>query len=199
MGAKEAQHLFLPTDGHRNGKRDHPGTESVGPAPNPGAVSIRLLASEHDIEETLPLALAAHQEGRHRRFRLDAERRRRFLSERFLSDPKRYGFLIARHGGRAVGMLTCHAQTLYYSDATAVSCLSFYVLGSCRRTLLGGRVALSLLDAGRRWALNRRAVEWHMHVTNGIHIGRTDRMLRRVGFVQTGGNYAMGLDAEEVR
>ena len=32
-----------------------------------------------------------------------------------------------------------------------------------------------------------------MHVTNGIHIGQTDRMLRRVGFRQTGGNYAMGL------
>ena len=167
--------------------------------PNPGAVSIRLLASERDIEETLPLTLAAHRESRHRRLRLDTERRRRFLSERFLADPRRYGFLVARHGGQAVGMLTCHAQTLYYSDAVAVSCLSFYVLRSIRRTLLGGRVALRLLDAGRRWALNRRAVEWQIHVTNGIHIGRTDGMLRRVGFVQTGGNYAMGLDGEEIR
>ena len=162
-------------------------------------LSVRLLATERDIEETLPLALAAHREGRHREYRFDAERRRRFLAERFLADPGRYGFLIARHGGRAVGMLTCHAQTLYYSDVTVASCLSLCVLGSVRCTLLGGRVTLRLLDAGRRWALNRKAVEWHIHVTDGIHIGRTDGMLRRVGFRQTGGNYAMALEGEEIR
>ena len=162
-------------------------------------LSVRLLATESDIEETLPLALAAHAESRHREYPFDAERRRRFLAERFLADPRRYGFLIARHGERAVGMLTCHAQKLYYSDVTVASCLSFYVLRCCRRTLVGGRVALRLLDAGRRWALNRRAVEWHMHVTNGIHIGQTDRMLRRVGYRQTGGNYAIGLDGEAIR
>ena len=100
-----------------------------GPAPERAVLSVRLLATEHDIEETLPLALAAHAESRHREYRFDAERRRRFLAERFLADPKRYGFLVARHGGRTVGMLTCHAQTLYYSDVTVASCLSLYVLG----------------------------------------------------------------------
>ena len=162
-------------------------------------LSVRLLATERDIEETLPLALAAHAESRHREYRFDAERCRRILTERFVGASARYGFFIARHQERAVGVLACYAQKLVFSDVTVVSCLSFYVLGSCRRTLLGGRVALRLLDAGRFWALNRRAVEWQIHVTNGIHIGRTDRMLRRVGFVQTGGNYAMALDAEEVR
>lgn len=179
--------------------RTRAGSGRGGCTPGAAVLSVRLLASERDIEDTLPLALAAHREGRHRRYRLDAERRRRFLRERFLADPTRYGFLVARHRGRAVGMLTCHAQTLFYSDATVVSCLSFYVSGSVRRTLLGGRVALGLLDAGRRWALNRRAVEWQVHVTNGIHIGQTDRMLRRVGFRQTGGNYAMGLVGEGER
>ena len=185
-------------DGRRNGRRDRPGTEPAGPAPLPGTVSICLLASERDIEETLPLALAARAESRHREYPLDIKRYRRVLAERFAGDPVRYGFLIARHGERAVGMLACHAQRLIFGDVTAVSCLSFYVLGSCRRTLLGGRVALRLLDAGRRWALNRKAVEWQMHVTSGIHIGQTDRLFRRLGFRQTGGNYAMGLDAEDV-
>ena len=86
-----------------------------------------------------------------------------------------------------------------YSDVTVVSCLSFYVLASCRSTLLGGRVALRLLDAGRRWAINRGAVEWQMHVTSGFRINPTDRMLRRVGFRQTGGNYALGLTGEGSR
>lgn len=199
MDAEEERYSLPPPIGRRSVDRDDPGPEAAGSALKPRTVTVRLLASERDIEETLPLASAAHREGRHRRYPLDAERRRRFLRERFLADPTRYGFLVARHRGRAVGMLTCHAQTLFYSDATVVSCLSFYVLGSVRRTLLGGRVALGLLDAGRRWALNRRAVEWQMHVTNGIHIGQTDRMLRRVGFRQTGGNYAMGLVGEEAR
>ena len=172
------------------------GSRSVSASPG---LSIRLLASEQDIEDTLTLTLAAHAESRHRDHPLDAERCRRFLTARFLADPVQYGFFVARHGERAVGMLTCHAQRLYFSDVTVVSCLAFYVLASCRRTLLGGRVALRLLDAGRRWAMNRRAVEWQIHVTSGIHIPQTDRVLRRLGFRQTGGNYAMGLSEEEIR
>ena len=38
----------------------------------------------------------------------------------------RYGLLIARYGGRPVGMLTCLADRLHYTDVTVVSCLSFY-------------------------------------------------------------------------
>ena len=118
------------------------GSRSVSASPG---LSIRLLASEQDIEDTLTLTLAAHAESRHRDHPLDAERCRRFLTARFLADPVQYGFFVARHGERAVGMLTCHAQRLYFSDVTVVSCLAFYVLASCRRTLLGGRVALRLL------------------------------------------------------
>ena len=173
-----------------------PPEEDGGSASNPARVSVRLLDSESDIDETLPLALAAHEESRHREYPLDPERRRRFLAERFLADRTRYGFLVARYGGRPVGMLTCLAERLHYTEVTVVSCLSFYVLGEYRRTLLGGRVAVKLIDAGRRWALNRRAVELQLHVTNGIHIGQTDRVFRKLGFRQTGGNYTLGLPVE---
>ena len=177
-----------------------PSEEDGGPAPDAARVSmrvsIRLLDSERDIDETLPLTLAAHEESRHREHPLDPERRRRFLAERFLADRTRYGFLVARYGGRSVGMLTCLAERLHYTDVTVVSCLSFYVLAEYRRSLLGGRIAVKLLDAGRRWALNRRAVELQLHVTNGIHIGQTDRVFRKLGFRQTGGNYTLGLPPE---
>ena len=185
--------------GRTERNRAHDRRARIGHASELAVLSVRLLATESDIEETLPLALAAHSESRHREYPFDAERRRRFLAERFLADPMRYGFLIARHGERAVGMLTCHAQNLVFSDVTVASCLSFYVQASCRRTLLGGRVAVRLVDAGRRWAMNRGAVEWQMHVTSGVHIGQTDRLFRRLGFRQTGGNYAMGLSREEIR
>ena len=167
-----------------------------GPAPDPARVSIRLLGSVEDIDETWPLTLAAHEESRHREHPLDPERRRRLLAERFLADRTRYGFLIARYGGRPVGMLTCLADRLHYTDVTVASCLSFYVLGEYRRTLLGGRIAVKLLDAGRRWARNRRAVEIQVHVTSGLHIGQTDRVFRKFGFRQTGGNYTLGLGPE---
>ena len=137
--------------------------------------------------------LAAHEESRHREYPIDPERRRRLLAKRFLADRTRYGLLIARYGGRPVGMLICVAERLHFTDATVASCLAFYVLAEHRRSLLGGRIALKLLDAGRRWAMNRRAVELQLHVTSGVHIGQTDRVFRKFGFRQTGGNYTLGL------
>ena len=98
--------------------------------------------------------LAAHEENRHRKHPIDLERRRSLLAKRFLADRTRYGLLIARCGGRPVGMLTCLADRLHYTDVMVVSHLSFYALVEFRRTLLGGRIALKLFDAGRRWALN---------------------------------------------
>ena len=41
--------------------------------------------------------------------------------------------------------------------------------------------------------MNRRAVELQVHVTNGVHIAKTDRTLRKLGLRQTGGNYTMAL------
>ncbi len=175
--------------------RDAPssGTRTLS---GPREISLHLLNSHQDIDETLPLALAAHYESRHHNHTLDPERRRRFVAERFLADPDRYGFLIARHHERPVGMLSCFAEKLHYTDAIVVSCLALYVLAEYRRTLLGGRIAVKLIDAGRRWAMNRRAVELQLHVTNGIHIGQTDRVFRKLGFRQTGGNYTLGLPVE---
>ena len=174
-----------------------PSEEDGGPAPEPARVSIRLLASERDIVETLPLALAAHEESRHREHSFNRERLRRFVAERCLADRTRYGLLVALYGGRPVGMLACVAERLSYSDVTVASCLAFYVLREYRRTLLGGRIAVKLLNAGRRWAMNRRAVELQLHVTNGIHIGQTDRVFRKLGFRQTGGNYTLGIPVGE--
>ena len=68
-----------------------------GRRPDSAGLSVRLLESERDIDEMLPLALAVHEESRHRSFSLDPERCRRFFADRFLADSVRYGLLIARH------------------------------------------------------------------------------------------------------
>ena len=88
------------------------------------------------------MALAAHGGSRHHGYPPGAERRRRFPIERFLADRTHCGFLIARCRDTPVGMLACSTERLYYTDVTVVSCLSFYVMDECRRTLLGGRVAV---------------------------------------------------------
>lgn len=53
---------------------------------------------------------------------------------------------------------------------------------------------LRLMSAFRTWAENRGAVELSAGVNSGAHIDKTDKFLRRLGFVQTGGNYALALN-----
>lgn len=55
--------------------------------------------------------------------------------------------------------------------------------------------ALRLISAFRKWAENRGAVELSAGVNSGAHIDKTDKFLRRLGFVQTGGNYALTLNS----
>ena len=120
----EAKRTSPPAVGHRARSHEHARPETVDRALGPGSISIRLLASEQDIDETLPLAVAAHAETRHREHPLDPERRRRLVAERFLADPTRYGFLVSRHAEHPVGMLSCFAEKLYYTDVITGSCLA---------------------------------------------------------------------------
>lgn len=55
----------------------------------------------------------------------------------------------------------------------------------------------AFLMAFRKWAENRGVFELCAGVNSGAHIERTDRFLRRLGFVQTGGNYALRLSASK--
>ena len=166
MDDEEGRYSLSPPIGHWSGDRDHPGREAAGAALKPGTVSVpparRASATSPRRSPWRWRRIARAVTGA---IRSTPRRRRRFLTERFLADPTRYGFLVARHRARAVGMLTCHAQNLYYSDATVVSCLSFYVPGvGTTHAARGSGGAGGCSMRGRRWALNRRAVEWQMHV-----------------------------------
>lgn len=162
---------------------------------NPRSIQVRRLCTEQDIQATWPLSLALHRESRYARLRLCQSKRDAYLRDNMLAKPDRFALLIAEWGGRPVGCLACAANRFLYGDEVIASCLSFYVLPACRNTLLGGRIAVKLLDAYRRWAVNRRAVEIQFHVTSGFNIAATDRFLRRAGLRQTGGNYSLALPA----
>ena len=102
--------------------------------------------------------------------------------------------MLARAGGAPVGLPHCVAGEYYVgTDAILVAVHSLVVARVHRRRLGGGRVALGLLSGARTWALARGAAELSVHVTSGVEVARTDRLLRRLGFEATGGSYAVGL------
>ena len=57
----------------------------------------------------------------------------------------------------------------------------------------GSSIAMKLIDVFKQWAIKKGAKEINMVVSSGVRIGSTDRFFRRLGFVQSGGNYAMTL------
>ncbi|WP_424948116.1 N-acetyltransferase family protein [Candidatus Spongiihabitans sp.] len=157
------------------------------------SVQVRLIRSEEDIEATWPLYLALLRESRYGSLSPNKEQWTNYLQENVLGKPDRFGFIIAEWQEKPVGFLGCTANRFLYCEEIISSCMSFYVLSVYRKTLLGGRIAVKLLDAYRCWATNRRAVEIQFHVTSGIGIVGTDSFLRRAGFRQVGGNYSMAL------
>jgi GNAT superfamily N-acetyltransferase len=57
----------------------------------------------------------------------------------------------------------------------------------------GSSIAIKLIDVFKQWAIKNGAKEINIVVSSGVKIGSTDRFVRRLGFVQTGGNYSMVL------
>ena len=62
----------------------------------------------------------------------------------------------------------------------------------------GGMAAVKLLHAFRRWSHAHGADQIYVHVTSGVAVARTDKMLRRLGFKQTGGNYGPDFEKREL-
>ncbi len=151
------------------------------------------MRDEKDIPDISPLIYASHKESRYGKFQLNDERLEEYLRDNVLGKTDRFGFIIAELQGEPVGYLGCVANRLLYCDEIISSCMAFYVVADYRKALLDGRIAIKLLNAYRLWAINRRAVEIQIHVTSGIDIIGTDKFLRRVGFRQSGGNYALAL------
>ena len=57
--------------------------------------------------------------------------------------------------------------------------------------------AVKLLHGFKRWAKAAQAAELSVHVTSGYRTTQTDRLLRRMGFRITGGNYALAMGSEQ--
>jgi len=103
--------------------------------------------------------------------------------------PKRYGLLIAELDGKPTGMLAAQVGPHLFVDALAAQCLVFYVHPDHRN----GLTAAKLLKGYQRWAGQLDCDTMAVHVTTGRRMETTDRMLKKMGFAQTGGYYEKGL------
>ena len=155
---------------------------------HPGSVTIRFSQGGEDIVARVALARRAWEEMGDKDLSFDEDMVRRAI-ERRLAKPAKHCLLQAERDGIVVGVLMGVAESHYHSPALGASILSWYVLREHR----GSLAAIKLLHGFRRWAKNRGAVRLYVGISSGVHVARTDRLLKRLGFVLRGGNYMCAL------
>lgn len=97
-------------------------------------------------------------------------------------------FLVAENSdGQLVGAIIGCIEQHFFSERKVASVIHYDVLPEKR---MGG-AALKLLIAFRKWAENRGVFELSVGVNSGHNLQKMDSFLRKLGFVCTGGNYAM--------
>ncbi|WP_428633931.1 N-acetyltransferase family protein [Sedimenticola sp.] len=105
-------------------------------------------------------------------------------------DQGTHCFFVAENSeGEAVGALIGCVEKHLFSEQSVASVIQYGVLPEKR---MGG-AGMKLLAAFRKWAENRNAFELSIGVTSGMDMAKTDRLLRRLGFQQTGGNYSLSI------
>lgn len=170
--------------------RDAPATAlPVGKeASGPGRITIRFTRSTEDIATRIELNRRAHEEiGDGLPF--DDDMVRQFYERRVTRTDQ--CVLQAELNGKMIGGLTGVIGPHFHCSALGASLLGCYVLPEHR----GSLAAIKLLHGFRRWALTNGAVRIYVGVTSGIDMARTDRLLRRLGFRVTGGNYVQIVSA----
>ncbi|TAN76894.1 MAG: GNAT family N-acetyltransferase [Magnetospirillum sp.] len=164
-------------------------TESDGgneaPVAVAGGVHVRLAKTEADLRAMLDLGRLLHAESRYRTLPVD-EARLLAMGRRAL-ETRNPGLILAERDGRIVGMAVVALGEHFFSPALCATVQMIYVAPEAR----GGASAVKLIRGLRTWAKQAGAHDLHINVTTGIKADKTDRMLRRMGFRQTGGNYVL--------
>ena len=151
----------------------------------PGSVVIRFTRTEEDLAARVAMARRVYEE-RDDGLPYDEDMVRCALERRL----KAGGCLLqAELDGRVIGGVVGSIGPHYHSPALGALLESFYVLPEHR----GSIAFVKLLHGFLRWARTNGAVRMYVCVTSGVDIARTDRLLKRLGFAPTGGNYRLSL------
>lgn len=157
---------------------------SVAPRTRPG-VTVRLVADEPDIDAMIALGRRLHAESHFHAQTYDEARLREF-GRKGLSEGS-HGMLVAERNGAIIGMAVVVAGGHVISAAKTATIQVIYVAPEHR----GGTAAIKLLRAIHTWSVHAGADTIIIGVTSAIAPTRTDRLLRRIGFLRTGANYVL--------
>lgn len=107
---------------------------------------------------------------------------------------KTHCFFVAEDdAGQIIGGLIGCVERHFFSDLLVASVIHYDVLPEKRMSGAG----LKLLIAFRKWAENRGVFELSVGINSGVELEKMDRFLKKLGFRQTGGNYALVLGRPE--
>ncbi|WP_158971100.1 GNAT family N-acetyltransferase [Chachezhania sediminis] len=158
-----------------------------------GSVRIRAV-TEADRAEIQRLCAAAHAESYMRAVPIQPDRVD-VVIDHVLSDKTVDIGMIAEsdRGGevRAVGLLHASAAEHLYLDLIQANCLLFYVSPEFRNST----AAYQLMRHFIRRSVNSGARSISVHVSAGIRVRQADRFLRKMGFMNGGGNYQILVEA----
>ena len=150
-------------------------------------ITIRLAECEADIDALVELGRALHAEDINSCHPYSAERVKKLGMRAIGEDRGHYAVIVAEKEGQIIGLLLGHIAMLYYSEDVTASAMLFYVKPEWRNTT----AAVKLLHGFKRWARAGNAKGVSVHVTSGVKMRQTDRLLKRLGFVMVGGNYTI--------
>jgi N-acetylglutamate synthase-like GNAT family acetyltransferase len=150
------------------------------------------LATSADIPAMLGLGAAIHAESRFADMPYDEAKLKEGLGE-LIQLQERAGshcFMVAENRDKQiVGGFIGALERYFFTSAVSANSILLWVDPAWR----GSSAAVRMVDAFRRWAIKNQAREVCLLVASGVTIGRTDRFIRKLGFVQTGGNYSLAL------
>ncbi|WES31870.1 GNAT family N-acetyltransferase [Varunaivibrio sulfuroxidans] len=151
-------------------------------------VAIRLAADMRDVECMIELGRVAHRESRFADLEYAPDKlMQSALGAMTEEGRKRMCLLMAEYRGDLLGMIVATVGSHWFSSELGASAMVYYVHPDHR----GSMAAIKLLHGFRRWAQNRRVRRININVTSGVGMARTDKLMRRLGFEFTGGNYVL--------
>lgn len=154
-------------------------------------------ATLNDIAACIELGRRMHSVTRFAAYDFNAERvaqNLRAVIEAGQNSKGTHCFFVAEDAqGKIIGGLIGCVERHFFSDLAVASIVHYDVLPDRRMSGAG----LKLLAAFRKWADNRGVFELSIGINSGVELEKMDRFLRRLGFRQTGGNYAMPLQRSD--
>ena len=106
---------------------------------------------------------------------------------------KTHCFLLAENTNNVlVGALIACIDKHIFSNQPVANVISFGVLPQARMT----GAAIRLLQAFHVWSQKRGVFELNVGINSGVHIQKSDHLMKKLGFISTGGNYALSINTK---